>query len=57
MSTARQATNEIIELAEEGIISWETLAMACLSYMSEDEVREMGEGEGFLFEEDDDDED
>lgn len=56
MSIARQATNEIVEMAEDGIFSWEQLAKSCLSYMSEDEVREMGEDEGFLFEEEDEDE-
>ena len=56
MSIARQATNEIIEMAEDGIFSWEQIAKSCLSYMSEDEVREMGEHEGFLFEEEDEDE-
>jgi hypothetical protein len=55
MSITRQATNEVIELAEEGILSWEQVAMACLSYMSEDEVREMGEFNDFLFEEEDED--
>lgn len=48
MSNVRQATNEIIELAEQGIVSWEAVALSCLRYMSEDDVRDMGESEGFI---------
>jgi hypothetical protein len=37
----REATNKAIELAEEGIITWEALALMALSYMSEDDVADM----------------
>ena len=37
----RQVTNELIELAEEGVISWEQIAMAALCYLSEDDVKDM----------------
>jgi len=55
MSIARQATNEVIELAEEGVLSWEQIAMSCLSYMSEAEVRDMAECEGFIDDEEGED--
>ena len=48
MSNVRQATNKLIELAEEGVVSWESLALACLRYMSEDEVKDLAESEGFI---------
>jgi len=57
MSIARQATNKVVELAEEGILNWETIAKCCLSYMSEDDVRDMAECEGLIDEEDFEDED
>lgn len=41
MSSARKVTNRVIELAEEGIITWESIAMAALCYMSEDDVADM----------------
>ena len=41
MREPRQVTNEIIEMVEEGALSWESIAMACLSYMSEDDVEDM----------------
>lgn len=52
MSNVRQATNKLIELAEEGVVSWESLALACLRYMSEDEVKDLAESEGFIDPED-----
>ena len=40
---ARSATCELIEMAENGMIGWDTIARECLQYMSEDEVRDMAE--------------
>ena len=56
---AREATCELIEMAENGEISWETIARECLQYMSEDEVRDMAESNDWIdleedFEEEDD---
>ena len=48
MSNVRQATNEVIELCEQGVCTWEALALSCLRYMSEAEVRDMAESEGFI---------
>ena len=53
---ARSATCELIEMAENGGISWETIARECLQYMSEDEVRDMAESNDWINSEDEDDE-
>ena len=37
----RSITEKIIELAEEGVLSWETIARECLQEMSEDDVADM----------------
>ena len=37
----REATNKVIELAEEGMISWSDLAVMALKWMPDDEVAEM----------------
>lgn len=39
----RAYTNRLIEMAEEGMISWEMLATDLLGWMSEDEVREFAQ--------------
>lgn len=57
MSNVRKATNELIELAEQGVVSWESIALSCLRYMSEADVQDMGESEGFLDSEDEDSDD
>ena len=41
----RQYTNELVRLAEDGVITWEGLAHACLGYMSEADVRDMAQCE------------
>ena len=43
MSNARKVTCELIEAVENGLLSWESIARASLSYMSEDDVRDMAE--------------
>lgn len=50
---ARSATCELIEMAENGMISWDTIARECLQYMSEDEVRDMAEYNDWIDPEDD----
>ena len=44
----RKATNKVIEMAEEGVLSWETIARAALNYMSEDEVADMAQYNEFI---------
>lgn len=54
----RQATNKILEYVEEGLLDRDTVIMACLKYMSEDDVADMAHAnEFFPLDEDEDDED
>ena len=43
MSKVRKYTNKLIDLAEDNVLDWETIARECLAYMSEDEVADMAE--------------
>jgi hypothetical protein len=52
----REATNRILELVEEGVLDRDTVIMACLKYMSEDEVADMAHSNEFLLDEDEEDE-
>lgn len=38
---AREATTRILEMVDEGILDRDTVIMACLKYMSEDDVADM----------------
>ena len=40
--------NKVQELAEMGSVSWESVAKACLNYMSEDDVANMAEWHGLI---------
>ena len=40
---SREITNRILEDIDEGILSAEQVVIACLKYMSEDDVRDMAE--------------
>ena len=56
----RKATDRVLELIDEGIIRAETVALAALKYMSEDEVADMArinDFDLFLDEEDEEEED
>ena len=52
----RKATNKVIDLAEEGVLSWEAIARAALDYMSEDEVADMAQCNEFIEDEFEDEE-
>lgn len=52
----RETTIKLLELANEGVISWETIARSCLCYLSEDEVEDMARVNELLFEEEEEDE-
>lgn len=41
MNNVRQATIKVIELCEENVLSWESVALAALRYMSEADVADM----------------
>ena len=47
----REATDQILEMIEEGLLDRDTVIMACLKWMSEDEVAEMAH-HNQLFDED-----
>lgn len=49
----RKTTCKLLELADEGMISYKTLAECALKYMSEDEVRDMAEANELLEDEED----
>ena len=53
----REATNRILELVEEGMLDRDTVIMACLKYMSEDDVADMAHANEFFLDEDEEDED
>ena len=48
---SREATNKILELIEDGILDRDTVIMACLKYMSEDEVADMAHINEFFIDE------
>jgi hypothetical protein len=57
MSNVREATDKILELVDEGILDKDMVIMACLKYMSEDDVADMAHcNEFFLNEEEEDEE-
>jgi hypothetical protein len=37
----REATNKLLEMVEEGLLDRDTVIMACVKYMSEDDVADM----------------
>jgi len=54
--TTRQATNRLLEMIEEGILDRDTVIMACVKYMSEDDVADMCHANEFFEDEDEDEE-
>ena len=56
MYKTRQATERILELVEEGLLDKDTVIMACLKYMSEDDVADMARINEFFLSEDEDEE-
>ena len=49
----RQYTNALLDMCEEGLLSWETLVGECLAYMSEDDVCDMAQSNELIDEEED----
>jgi hypothetical protein len=49
----REATRKLLNMIDEGLLTYQMIAVACLGYMSEDEVRDMAESEGFIEDEED----
>ena len=52
----REATNKILDMIDEGILDRDTVIMACLKYMSEDEVADMAAINEFIEEEEEEEE-
>ena len=54
----REATNKLLEYVEEGLLDRDAVILACVKYMSEDDVADMCRvNEFFDIEEDEEDED
>ena len=53
---AREYTNKLLEMVEEGILNKDTVIMACVKFMTEDQVQDMMEANEFILEDEDDDE-
>lgn len=45
---SRRVTREVLELAESGIIDWESLARDALNWLSEAEVREFARMNSYI---------
>jgi len=52
---SRAYTCKLIEMAEEGLIDWESLARDALNWMSEHEVSEFARRNDYIRDEEDDD--
>ena len=55
--SVRQATNKLLTMIEEGMLDRDTVIMACVKYMSEDQVRDMCHMNEFFEGTEDEDED
>lgn len=53
----REYTNKLLEMLENGLLGYETIARQCLNYMSEDDIRGLMHCAGWIDEETDDDTD
>lgn len=53
---ARQATRKVIDMAEQGVLLWEQVARDCMNYMSEDEVSDMADSNGYFEHDEEEDE-
>jgi hypothetical protein len=52
----REYTNKLLEMVEEGLLDKDMVIMACVKYMSEDDVKGMMEANEMIEEEDEDEE-
>ncbi len=48
MKDARQSTCQLLDLARDGLVSWEMLARDLLNWMSEAEVKNFAEDAGYF---------
>ena len=56
MRKTREFTNKILEAIEDGMLDRNAVILACLSYMSEDAVKDMAEANELFPEEDEEEE-
>ena len=54
---SRKYTNMLLDMVEGGLLDRDTVIMACVKFMSEDEVQDMMEANEFVEEEFEDEED
>ena len=54
LKPAREITNKILEMIDEGLLNPRDVVLMCLKWMSEDEVTEMAKANELLEEEEDD---
>ena len=52
----RQYTTKLIDMVVDGLLDRDTVIMACVKYMSEDDVKDMMESNEFINEETENDE-
>ena len=52
---SREYTSKLLDMIEDGLLDRDTVIMACVKYMSEDDVKDMMEHNEFIDEEDEDD--
>jgi hypothetical protein len=45
---SRKVTSEVLDLAEQGVIDWESLARDALNWMSEEEVNQFAQHNGYI---------
>lgn len=49
---SRTYTNKLYDMVDEGVLNAETVMIACLKYMSEDDVKDMMQYNEFILDED-----
>lgn len=53
---ARKFTNQLLEMIDAGLLDKDTVIMACVKYMSEDDVADMMHANEFIVEEEEEEE-
>jgi len=54
---SREYTNQLLEMVEDGLLDKDQVILACVKYMSEDDVKDMMVANEFVFELEEDDDD
>jgi len=52
----RKYTNKLLEMVEYGLLDRDLVILACVKYMSEDDVKDMMHANEFLYDEEEEDE-